>query len=411
MTAEEARQFEQAGKELAEQAAKELGEETIAGGRATVSRSGAVWSCQSPCTMMRERFKDLLAREPKYWKRLQEIEERAARLPKEGAEADLARKELAKEAAALEREMRTTSLPGDWTSPLSPEEIEELKYRRGSVAAQLDHHPPGWTGKDEARFRYGMAKGEEAEAGYRWTLDENGALRYERMRQDLPPRRYNPARGEFEPAAEEGFIAAQKGAEKSTDLAKLPKSQQEEMKEAFKRRRKLIDKRDELELLQEQGKIKPKELEDLKKLYAQINEQSRELGEHAAEALMSGKGKKLYPLGKTHSTSGDFDQVRKVGDEFHIVEAKGGSSGLGSRQVGEGLRAEQGTIEYAKSIIDNMVKNGATPEIRKLGRELEAALANGKVKYVLVRAPVGMEGGNAVLRDVRMSEFVLPEVK
>ena len=315
------------------------------------------------------------------------------------------------EAAVLEREMRTTSLPGDWTSPLGAEEIEELKYRRGSVAAQLDHHPPGWTGKEEARFRYGMPKGEEAEPGYRWTLDENGALRYERMRQDLPPRRYNPASGEFEPAAEEGFIAAQKGAEKSTDFAKLPKSQQGEMKEAFKRRRKLIDKRDELELLQEQGKIKPKELEDLKKLYAQINEQGRQLGEHAAEALMSGKGKKLYPLGKMHSTSGDFDQVWKVGDEFHIVEAKGGSSGLGSRQVGEGLRAEQGTIEYAKSIIDNMVKNGATPEIRKLGRELEAALANGKVKYVLVRAPVGMEGGNAVLRDVRMSEFVLPEVK
>ncbi len=411
MTAEEARQFEQAGKELAEQAAKEVAEETIAGGRVTVSRSGAVWSCQSPCMMMRERFKDLLAREPKYLKKLEELEERAARLPKAGAEADLARKELAKEAAALEREMRTTSLPGDWTSPLAPQEIEELKYRRGSVAAQLDHHPPGWTGKEEARFRYGMAKGEEAEAGYRWTLDENGALRYERMERNLPPRRYNPASGEFEPAAEEGFIAAQKGAEKSTDFAKLPKSQHEAMKEAFKRRRKLIDTRDKLELLQEQGKIKPKELEDLKKLYAQIHEQSRQLGEHAAEALMSGKGKKLYPLGKTHSTSGDFDQVWKVGDEFHIVEAKGGSSGLGSRQVGEGLRAEQGTIEYAKSIIDNMVKNGATPEIRKLGRELEAALANGKVKYVLVRAPVGMEGGNAVLRDVWMSEFVLPEVK
>lgn len=410
ITADETLQFEQAAKKLAEQELKVGAQsmETIAGGRATISRSGAVWSCQSPCMMMRERFKGLLAREPKYLKRLNEIEKRAAKLAK-GAEADPARLELAKEAAALEREMRTTSLPGDWTSPLKDSKgYEALKNRRGSVAAQLDHHPPGWTGKDEARFRYGMAEGEEAEAGYRWTLDKNGALRYEHMDGNLPPRRYNAATGEFETAAEEGFIAAQKGAEKSTDLAKLPESQQKAMKDAFKRRSDLIDKRYKLELLYEQGKIK---LEDLKKLWAQINEQSRQLGERAAEGLMSGKGKKLYPLVTTHSTSGDFDQVWKVGDEFHIVEAKGGSGRLGSRSVGEGIRAEQGTIEYARSIIGNMVKNGATPEIRKLGRELVAALGNGKVKYVLIRAPVATEGGTAVLRDVRVSEFVLPEVK
>ena len=83
ITAEEARQFEQAGQELAEQATREIAAETIAGGKVTVSRSGAVWSCQSPCMMMRERFQNLLAREPKYWKKLEE--DRATRgKPPEG---------------------------------------------------------------------------------------------------------------------------------------------------------------------------------------------------------------------------------------------------------------------------------------------------------------------------------------
>jgi hypothetical protein len=412
ITAEEARQFEQVGTEVAEQEFK-LGAqsaETIAGGKVTVGRSGAVWSCQSPCLMMRERFTDLLAREPKYLERLNEIEERAAKLAG-GAEGDVARQGIAKEAATLEREMRTTSLPGDWTSPLKDSEgFEALKTRRGSVAAQLDHHPPGWTGKDEARFRYGLPEGEEAEEGYRWTLDENGSLRYDRLDANHPPRRYNAATGAFEDAAEQGFIAARRGTETSAEFAKLPESQQKAIKAAFKQRRELMSRRDALELLQEGGTIQPKELEELKTLYYKINEQSRQLGEHAAEGVMSGKGHKLYPLGKTHSTSGDFDQVWKVGDEFHIVEAKGGSGPLGSRQVSEGVRAQQGTIEYAKSIIDNMIKNGATPEIRKLGREMEAALASGKVKYVLVRASVATEGGAAVLRDIKVSEFILPAV-
>ena len=77
---------------------------------------------------------------------------------------------------------------------------------------------------------------------------------------------------------------------------------------------------------------------------------------------------------------------------------------MGSRAVKEGVRAEQGTIEYAKSIAENMAKNGSTKEIRKLGRELLAALAEGKVKYLLVRAPIGEEVGSTA---VKVSEFVI----
>ncbi|MCI5121296.1 MAG: hypothetical protein D3908_08945, partial [Candidatus Electrothrix sp. AUS4] len=155
--------------------------------------------------------------------------------------------------------------------------------------------------------------------------------------------------------------------------------------------------------------IDAKDAEKLRKLYAQINEQSRQLGEQAAEGVMKAKSgaKKIYPHGKSYSISGDFDQVWKVGDEFHIIEAKGGSSGLGSRAIGEGVRAEQGTVEYATSIAENMARNGATKEIRQLGQELRAAIRDGKVKYILVRAPIGTEGGAAMLRDVKVSEFIV----
>jgi hypothetical protein len=262
ITAEEASKFEQAAKDVAE---KELGAgaksaDTLAGGKTTVSRSGAVWSCHSPCEMMRERFKDLLAREEKYAQRLNELEERAAKLPA-GPEGESLRQEIANDAAALEREMRTNAL-GDWTPPPSVTEAPDyadLVKRRGSVAAELDYHPPDWTGKDEARFRYGLPKGEEAEAGYRWTLDGNGELRYDRMKQELPPRRFNPASGEFEEAAEQGLITAKKGPERIEELAKLPNERSDAMNAAFKRRRDLIAERDRLEALEEAGAIKPDE--------------------------------------------------------------------------------------------------------------------------------------------------------
>lgn len=408
ITAEEARKFEQAATDIAAQELREGVQtaETLAGGKVSVSRSGGIFSCSSPCTMVRERFKNLLVREPKYVKRLNELEGRARSLP-HGADGDLARQQIAKEAAALEREMRTTALPGDWTSPLKDaSEFDALVKRRGSVAAELDHHPTGWSGKDEARFRYG--KELEPEAGYRWTMDENGGLRYDRLDAALPPRRYNPASGLFEEAAEEGLIRATRGAEQTSELAKLPQKEREAMEAAFKNRGDLIAERDRLEALQEAGKIESKDAEKLKKLYAKINEQSRQLGEEAAEGVMKTKGgKKLYPLAKKSSGSGDFDQVWKVGDEFHIVEAKGGSSGLGSRAVGQGVRAEQGTMEYARNIAENMARNGATKEIRQLGNELLAGLGNGKVRYILVRAPIGTQAGASVVRDVQVSEFLI----
>ena len=412
ITAEEASKFEKAAADVAE---KELPKSapkaaTLAGGEAKVSPSGTIWSCNSPCAMMRERYLGLLARDNNYLQKLEKLEERARKVAAGATDDTL--EGIATEAAALEREMRTTALPGDWTSPLkesSPARFDDLVKSRGSVAAELDHHPPGWTGSHEAEFRFGAAG--EAEPGYRWTMDGSGALRYDRLDASLPPHRFNAASGKFELAAEDGLIRAVKGAEK-TEAVSIASKEGAAMETAFKNRRALIADRNDLEALEKLGPLTSEDATKLKEIYAQINEQSRQLGEQAAEAVMSGKGgKKIYPLTKVHSTSGDFDQVWKIGDEFHIVEAKGGSGSLGARSIGEGMRAEQGTIEYARSIAENMATRGATKEIRALGRELRAAMDAGKVKYVLVRAPIGTKAGVAVLGDVKVSQFVLPAVE
>ena len=401
-TAEEAKSLARASEQMAEQELKVGAEvsEAIAGRMVKVSESGMLWSCASPCTLLRERYRALLQRVKAWEDKVKALEGEASKIPK-GKGGAAARKDLAERAGALEREMRTKSLPGDWKSPLPDTEVAEMVKRRGSVAAELDHRPPDWHGADEARFRYG--KKVEPEPGYRWTLDENGGLRYDRLTETVPPHRYNAATGAFEDAAEAGLITATKGPVEALEFGALPAKQRKAMLAALEERGKQIAKRDTLESA---GKLTEKESETLSKTYAKINEQSRQLGENAAEGIMKGKGgKKIYLIGKTHSTSGDFDQVWKVGEEFHIVEAKGGSGALGSRAVGGGMRAEQGTLEYARSIAENMAKS-TTPNIRKLGDELLLAINNGKIKYVLVRAEIGGEVGEAAIR-VKVSEFVL----
>jgi len=401
-TVEEAKALERASAQMAEQELKVGAEaaESIAGRTVKVSESGMLWTCASPCTLLRERYRGLLQKSKAWEDKVKALEDEASKIPR-GKAGAAARKDLAERAGALEREMRTKSLPGDWKSPLPDAEVAELVKKRGSVAAELDHRPPDWHGADEARFRYG--KKVEPEPGYRWTLDENGGLRYDRLTETVPPHRYNAATGAFEEATEAGLVTATKGPVEALEFGSLPARQRKAMLAALEERGKQIAKRDTLESA---GKLTEKESETLSKTYAKINEQSRQLGENAAEGIMKGKGgNKIYPIGKTHSTSGDFDQVWKVGEEFHIVEAKGGSGALGSRAIGGGMRAEQGTLEYARSIAENMAKN-SSPKIRKLGDDLLLAIRNGKIKYVLVRAEIGEEVGEAAIR-VKVSEFVL----
>src|SRR5262249_26393211 len=97
-------------------------------------------------------------------------------------------------------------------------------------------------------------------------------------------------------------------------------------------------------------------------------------------------------------------RVYQVGDEFYVVEAKGGGGALGTRTVGTEV-VQQGTAKYFDDIVANMARSSS-----KEARQTAAALAKagpGKVKYLVVRAPIGTKAGQAVLSDVQIGEFVL----
>jgi hypothetical protein len=132
-----------------------------------------------------------------------------------------------------------------------------------------------------------------------------------------------------------------------------------------------------------------------------VNEASRKLGELHAEAYMKANYpdyELVYPPPGSKSRPGDFDQVwRKVkvlasGEkqyllEHIVIEAKGGSSDLGSRMTGN-IRAQQGTPEYFKAIVDLMAQG--SPEMQKAAQGLKLAGDDG-VKYLHVKVPI--DGG------------------
>ncbi|GGY58626.1 hypothetical protein GCM10011297_34110 [Bacterioplanes sanyensis] len=110
---------------------------------------------------------------------------------------------------------------------------------------------------------------------------------------------------------------------------------------------------------------------------------------------------------------GEFDMAFWDDDgNLVIVEAKGGNSQLGSRQLkyatdetGERIqgRAQQGTQEYMDDIIANYEA--------KLGKdhpfveELLEAKKDGEIKYVSVRQPLKKDG--SLKNDYVVNEFKL----
>jgi hypothetical protein len=110
--------------------------------------------------------------------------------------------------------------------------------------------------------------------------------------------------------------------------------------------------------------------QELSQAIYQVNEQSRQMGETAAQSYIQSKYPDAvleYGGPSAASQAGDFDQVWRVpnqgpdGDDLWVVvEAKGGTSPLGSRQVGTGQRAEQGTTDYFNEIVKVMAGRGET---------------------------------------------------
>jgi hypothetical protein len=153
-----------------------------------------------------------------------------------------------------------------------------------------------------------------------------------------------------------------------------------------------------------------------------MNEASRLIGERSAAVW----ARRKYPgppapepvYGGAGSRPGDFDQVWKctevVGGKprtvWVVVEAKGGSSSLGSKRTAEGLRAEQGTRLYFDDTLNLMVKMGGDARAAAT-RVIDGRRAGDQVRYMHIEAPMSYknEGGvvKSQLDDVRIREFDL----
>jgi phage-related protein len=102
--------------------------------------------------------------------------------------------------------------------------------------------------------------------------------------------------------------------------------------------------------------------------------------------------------------AGEFDQVWRVTDKdgverLVVVEAKGGSSTLGSRMTDGGLRAQQGTREYFESII-NVLENSENEALRKLASELKGLDPVAGIRYLHARAPITKDAAGRSVSDL-----------
>jgi hypothetical protein len=73
------------------------------------------------------------------------------------------------------------------------------------------------------------------------------------------------------------------------------------------------------------------------------------------------------------------------------MEAKGGASPLGTRNVPGVGRCQQGTPQYEQNIADNMAKS-SNPERAAAGQDLQEAIQNGEAKYYEARTTYDENG-------------------
>jgi hypothetical protein len=195
----------------------------------------------------------------------------------------------------------------------------------------------------------------------------------------------------------------------------IPDGVRKEFDDVFAKREAARARRDVLEAKAKNGTITDAEKTELSGKRYEVNESSRQLGEKAGDAFIARDfpgAEKLYPPAGAGSRSGDFDAVWKAKDPatgqdvFIVVEAKGGSAGLGSRDIGGGIRADQGSAEYFDSIVREMKKSGAS-----VADDLEMARLSDSVRYFETRAEIGTKAGSDVLKDIKVGEFDLKPPK
>jgi hypothetical protein len=78
-----------------------------------------------------------------------------------------------------------------------------------------------------------------------------------------------------------------------------------------------------------------------------------------------------------------------------VVEAKVGSSTIGTRTLADGTVVQQGTREYYEATAESMIENGmrrGDSNLEQRGRDLLEAIENENVLYYKVQAPIGPQG-------------------
>ncbi len=141
------------------------------------------------------------------------------------------------------------------------------------------------------------------------------------------------------------------------------------------------------------------------------------VSEQVAEVAATIHVKQKYPTAVLEfggpgspTQSGVFDQVWRVpgkgkngGDLWIVVEAKGGSSGLGTKVVG-GKEVEQGTKPYFEFTAKQMAGSEKT---KNIGDALQDALKNGDVEYIKVNTPYVIDNvtGTVKLGDAKIRSF------
>gem|GEM_PF-6999204 len=90
---------------------------------------------------------------------------------------------------------------------------------------------------------------------------------------------------------------------------------------------------------------------------------------------------------------GSFDLIYRKGDEFIILEAKGGAGKLGTKIV-DNKRVSQGTKDYMRGILDDM--SGSN-----LVNDINFSLDNLEVKYFLIQQPMNDSGSllNTIIKE------------
>ena len=337
---------------------------------------------------------------------------------------------------------------------------QDLLRLRGTADQVLSQRPEGWTGRHEAEFRYGPAAVRNPPEGslpdgYHWTIDPHGTPTVVRTQRyddngNLRPRMRYVGDGRFEEVPDTVNRARTTRIE---DEFAVPERVEDEFGQILGARQQAREARDEaeaeLQVLADRMSLSPDDLrniddtiERLRREHAEdpammrrieelaarraelaghrhsVVEQSELLGQRMAEEWMAANhpgAMQVYGGAGAGSRSGDFDQVWLVPgagpsgrDLIIVVEAKGGSSQLGTREV-EGAREQQGTGNYLRAIAEIMAaRQDLPPATRDVMNDIllrEVVDDGPRVQYLLVQAPIGSSGGEAVARPGRVSEF------